>query len=150
YSKVIPGIASTGDVVFGIPLLVRGLEALIFPGVPASDIYLHPIARAAWVGVLATALNLMPIGQLDGGHILYAVAGPLWHRNLTLLFIACLIPCGLLFSWTWLFWAAILAILARRHPRIYDNTVIGSGRMRLSLLSLVIFVLSFSFTPIRI
>ncbi|MBC8166892.1 MAG: site-2 protease family protein, partial [Bryobacteraceae bacterium] len=67
YSKVIPGIASTGDVVFGIPLLVRGLEALIFPGVPASDIYLHPIARAAWVGVLATALNLMPIGQLDGG-----------------------------------------------------------------------------------
>ena len=46
-----------------------GCASLIFPGTPVADIYLHPMARAAWVGVLATALNLLPIGQLDGGHI---------------------------------------------------------------------------------
>ncbi len=43
-----------------------------FPGVPSSDIYLHPVARAAWVGMFATSMNLLPIGQLDGGHILYS------------------------------------------------------------------------------
>ncbi len=72
WSKVIPGIAEQGEMLFGVPLIVRLLETAIFPGVPSSDIYLHPIARAAWVGVLATALNLLPIGQLDGGHILYS------------------------------------------------------------------------------
>jgi hypothetical protein len=60
YSKIIPGIASNGDLVFGAPLLQRLVEATIFPGVPAGDIYLHPVARAAWVGILATALNLLP------------------------------------------------------------------------------------------
>ncbi|HEX6894173.1 MAG TPA: site-2 protease family protein, partial [Bryobacteraceae bacterium] len=61
-SKVIPGIAERGDLIFGVPALVRVLEWLIFPGVPSADIYLHPVARGAWVGILATALNLIPIG----------------------------------------------------------------------------------------
>src|SRR6202790_5462829 len=71
-SKVIPGIAERGDLIFGVPAIQRLLEWLIFPGAAAADISLHPVARAAWVGTLATALNLLPIGQLDGGHILYA------------------------------------------------------------------------------
>jgi membrane-associated protease RseP (regulator of RpoE activity) len=75
FSKVIPGIESEGAFRFGTPLLLRCLELVIFPGVASSDIYLHPVARAAWVGVLATGWNLLPIGQLDGGHILYSVAG---------------------------------------------------------------------------
>ena len=56
--------------VLGTPLLVRLLEWAMFPGVPVENLYLHPVARGAWVVVLATALNLLPIGQLDGGHIL--------------------------------------------------------------------------------
>ncbi len=148
YSKVIPGIAATGDLVFGTPLILRGLEALVFPGVRPEDIYLHPIARAAWVGVLATALNLMPIGQLDGGPLVYAMFSGRWHKRLTYFFIACLIPLGILFSWTWLFWAAVLAIVARRHPTIYDESPIGSGRVRLGILAFAVFVLSFSLTPI--
>lgn len=149
WSKVIPGIAVSGDVVFGTPLLLQGLEALIFPGIPASDIYLHPVARAAWVGTLATALNLMPIGQLDGGHIVYAVRSS-WHKRLTYLFIVCLIPCGLLFSYSWLLWALILFFLVRRHPIIYDSTPLGTGRLQLAALALIVFLISFSLTPIRI
>jgi membrane-associated protease RseP (regulator of RpoE activity) len=69
YSKVIPGIANEGVFHYGTPALLWLLEKAIFPGVPSNDIYLHPVARAAWVGLLATAWNLLPIGQLDGGHI---------------------------------------------------------------------------------
>jgi len=149
YSRIVPGIAEAGEVSFGAPLLLRLLEWLIFPGVPATDIALHPVARAAWVGMLATALNLMPIGQLDGGHIVYAIF-PAWHKRLTLIFIICLVPFGLIFSWTWLFWAAVLFFVARKHPRIYDNESAGPGRAKIGVLALVIFVLCFSPAPIRI
>ena len=81
-SKVIPDIARQGEIQFGAPALQWFLERLIFPGVRPTDIYLHPIARAAWVGMLATALNLLPIGQLDGGHILYALF-PRAHRHVS-------------------------------------------------------------------
>jgi len=147
-SKSIPGIAESGDLVFGTPLILRALEALVFPGIPTADIYLHPVARAAWVGLLATALNLMPIGQLDGGHIVYALTSTRWHKRLTWFFILCLIPLGLLFSWTWLFWAAVLAIVARRHPTIYDEYPVGPRRTALGLLAFAVFVLSFCITPI--
>ena len=66
FSKVIPGIAHQGTLIFGIPGLQRLMEGIVFPGTPAADIYLHPVARAAWVGMLTTGLNLLPIGQLDG------------------------------------------------------------------------------------
>jgi membrane-associated protease RseP (regulator of RpoE activity) len=149
YSKVIPGIVGQGDYAFSTPLVLRAFEWLIFPGVPVSDIYLHPIARAAWFGILATALNLMPIGQLDGGHILYAFTGSA-HRLLTRLFIAALIPLGIFYHYSWLVWAVFLFFVARRHPRIYDETALGRGRGWLGLLALLIFILSFSVIPIRI
>ncbi|HYO81393.1 MAG TPA: site-2 protease family protein [Bryobacteraceae bacterium] len=149
YSRIIPGIAQAGDFSFSTPLLLRGMEALIFPGVPHTDIQLHPVARAAWFGVLATALNLMPIGQLDGGHILYSLVGR-WHKPLTWLFIVALIPLGFFYSWVWLLWAALLAMLARRHPRIYDPTPPGRIRRWLGLLAAIIFVASFSVTPVHI
>jgi membrane-associated protease RseP (regulator of RpoE activity) len=147
YSKVIPGIQSQSDFVFSTPLIQRLFELAIFPGVPQTDIYLHPIARAAWVGLLATALNLMPIGQLDGGHILYSFFGD-YHRLLTNLFIAALIPLAFFFSWSWIFWALLLFFLGRKHPRIYDSTPLGNGRVQLGILALVIFVVSFSPTPV--
>lgn len=74
-SKVIPGIGHQGSLQFGVPMLEWLLQRAIFPGVPSGDIYLHPIARGAWVGMFATALNLLPVGQLDGGHIVYALLG---------------------------------------------------------------------------
>ena len=146
FSKVIPGIAAQGDVVFSAPGILRFLEALIFPGVPVADIYLHPIARAAWVGIFATALNLLPIGQLDGGHILYAFIGER-HRLLSKIFVAALVPMGY-FSISWLFWAVLLFFFGLKHPRIYDSAELGSGRTKLGWLALVMFLICFSLSPI--
>jgi hypothetical protein len=149
YSKIIPGIAINGDFVFGAPLLQRLMEVAILPGVPASDIYLHPVARAAWVGLLATALNLLPIGQLDGGHILYSFVGK-WHKPLSRIFVAAL---AFIFSWfsvSWLVWAVFLLFFGMRHPPIYDPEAIGGGRRRLGILALIIFVLCFTLSPISL
>jgi len=149
WSKVIPGIAERGELIFGVPAIEALLRAVVFPGIPAEDVYLHPVARAAWVGVLATALNLLPIGQLDGGHILYSVAGR-YHRLLSRLFVLALIPMGLLYSNSWLLWALILFFLGLRHPSIYDPNPLSPGRRKLAFLALIIFLLSFSVTPVRL
>ena len=112
----------------------------------SADISLHPVARAAWVGILATALNLLPIGQLDGGHILYALAGER-HKLISKIFIAVLIPLGL-FWWVWWFWAAVLFFLGRRHPAIYDTADVGEARTKLGWVALAVFLLCFTYAPI--
>lgn len=146
FSKVIPGINHQGDIQFGTPGLLWILQKTIFPGVPASDIYLHPMARGAWIGILATALNLLPIGQLDGGHVLYALTGDR-HKLLSKVFIAALIPLG--FRWMpWWLWAVALFFLARRHPVIVDPSGIGTARKWLALLSLIVFLLCFTVAPV--
>lgn len=150
YSKALPGIAIEGDLRFGSPLLERLLAVVIFPGVNQADLYLHPIARAAWVGMLATALNLLPIGQLDGGHILYSFVGGRWHRLLSRLFVAALVPLGLTLSYSWLVWALFLLIFGMRHPLIYDHSHLGRGRTILGLTALAIFIVCFTPTPVKI
>lgn len=148
YSKVIPGIAYRGDLIFGVPPVLQLLERLIFPGVPATDIYLHPVARAAWVGVFATALNLLPIGQLDGGHILYSLVGEK-HRMLSRVFVAALVPIGIFYWYGWLFWAGLLFFFGMRHPAIYDSSALDLERRKLGWLALVVFLLSFTLAPFQ-
>jgi membrane-associated protease RseP (regulator of RpoE activity) len=147
FSKVIPGIGHQGTLSFGTPALLWLLERAIFPGTPVSDIYLHPVARAAWIGLLATALNLLPIGQLDGGHILYSIVGDR-HKLLSRVFTALLVPIGIFFWPGWLVWAVLLLFFGMRHPAIYDPTEIGAGRTKLAVLSLIIFLLCFTLAPI--
>lgn len=148
-SKVIPGIATEGDFRFGVPLLESLLRNLVFPGVPASDLYLHPIARAAWVGMLATALNLLPIGQLDGGHILYSFVGE-WHKFLSRVFVAALIPLAIFFSYSWIVWAVLLFFFGMRHPAIYDDFPLSRGRRILGVCALAMFVLCFTPAPLKL
>lgn len=147
-SKIIPGIAERGDLVFGVPAVERFFEWIIFPHVRAADILLHPVARAAWVGMLATALNLLPIGQLDGGHILYAFLGR-WHKVLSRIFVVALIPLGYFYWPSWWVWAVLLFFLALRHPVIYDITPLDKNRVALGLTALAIFLLTFTLAPLR-
>lgn len=145
-SKVLPGIAHAGSLTFGTPPVLRFFQLLIFPGVPEADIYLHPVARAAWVGLLATALNLLPAGQLDGGHIVYAIFGQR-HKTITRVFLVCLLPLGKLWSGWWV-WAVLLFLFGRKHPAIYDELPLGASRYRLAVLALVMFALCFSVIPV--
>jgi len=147
-SKVVPGIGHSGDLVFGTPLILRLMEWVRFPGVPLDDIYLHPVARAAWVGLLATALNLLPIGQLDGGHILYAFLGER-TKYLSRLFIFILVLMGTFITYSWLVWAVLLFFFGMRHPAIYDPHPLGRLRTRLAVAALAIFILSFTAAPVH-
>ncbi|MGH9648675.1 MAG: site-2 protease family protein [Bryobacteraceae bacterium] len=147
-SKVVPGIGHSGDLIFGTPLIIRLMEWVRFPGVPVTDIYLHPVARAAWVGLLATALNLLPIGQLDGGHILYALLGER-TKYLSRFFIFILVLMGGFFAYSWLAWAALLFFFGMRHPAIVDSNPLGRFRIWLAVAALAIFILSFTAAPVH-
>jgi len=155
-SKVVPGIGRQGELVFGTPLFLHAFEWLLFPGTATSDLYLHPVARAAWVGLLATALNLLPIGQLDGGHILYSFVGER-SKILSRVFVASLAALGAVQLFTsvykvgymWLLWAVVLLFIGMRHPTIVDPSPLGRTRGWLGLAALIIFLLSFTLAPNR-
>jgi hypothetical protein len=161
FSKVIPGIGHQGDVHFGVPLLQWLLERAMFPASAAGDVYLHPVGRAATIGMFATALNLLPIGQLDGGHIVYALAESR-HRAVSNAVLSVLLGLGVIGAlvWVtgfvppaplwpaWLFWAAILFFFGRRHPVVYDSGELGLGRYQLGWIALAIFVFCFTFAPV--
>lgn len=146
FSKILPGINHQGELQLGVPGLQWIAQHLIFPGTNADDIYLHPVARAAWVGMFATALNLLPAGQLDGGHVVYALLGRS-HKWITNIFLVLLLPMGKLWSGWW-FWAVVLFLFARKHPPLHDLSAIGPARIRLGFLALVVFALCFSLVPL--
>lgn len=146
FSKVIPGIAHHGDLQFGVGSLQWLLTHAIFPGVRVGDLYLHPVARAAWVGMFMTAMNLLPVGQLDGGHILYSFF-PRRHKLVSKLLCVAMLPLGVFWN-GWTFWGAVLLLIGRRHPSIYDAADLGPERRRLGWIALAIFLLCFSYAPI--
>ncbi len=146
FSKVIPGIDPQSSIQFGAPGLQWLLEKAIFPGVAGANLYLHPVARAAWVGMFATCMNLLPIGQLDGGHILYAFF-PERHRTVSKVLCVALLPLGKLWP-GWLLWGALLFWLGRRHPVILDPGHLSAGRRKLGWVALAVFLLCFTFRPI--
>ncbi len=142
-------VPATGSFEFGTPAILLILERLLFPHVPAARILLHPMVMAAWAGLLATAINLLPVGQLDGGHIVYATAGPRVHRIVSTVFVGILGVLGFWY-WTWWAWAVVLFFFGRRHPLVYDQTALSASRWKLVAVACVIFLLSFSVIPVRI
>ena len=145
-SKVIPNVLYQSPVHFGVPILQWLMQQAIFPGTHTADICLHPIARAAWIGMFATAMNLLPVGQLDGGHILYSFF-PRRHRIVSKCLCVMLLPLGIFWR-GWLLWGLVLLWLGRRHPVIDDPTELTPGRRQLGFLALAIFILCFTYAPI--
>lgn len=148
-SRVAPGISAQSDVSFGTPLLMRAAEWFLFPGACAGDINLHPVARAAWIGLLATSFNLLPVGQFDGGHLIYARFGEK-HRWVALATIAALFVLWAV-TWFhgWLLVALVMVWLGRKHFAVVDGTPLGAGRRLTLALAALIFILTFIPAPVQ-
>lgn len=122
--------------------LLHGLGAL-----PLNRVYLHPMAIAAWVGMFATSLNLLPGGQLDGGHIVFSIA-PRAHRFVSRTVILILIPMAVYLWAGWLVWAILLEISSFRHPQVAEWPKVSGLRGWLGLFALVILILTLTPAPI--
>ncbi|HUI51080.1 MAG TPA: site-2 protease family protein [Terriglobales bacterium] len=151
HAKVIPALASdnNADLVFGVPLILRLATAVWQPNAHATDLLLHPVGRAAWVGLFATALNLLPVGQLDGGHIVRSV-NPVLHRWISIALPLALVPLGY-FQWQgWWIWALILfGLQFVRMAPIYDPTPLDPNRRFVAVLAFAVFLLCFMPYPIE-
>ncbi len=126
----------------GDPLLITALTAWLSPPVPDGySIMLSGPLMAGWVGCLATAINLFPIGQLDGGHVCYALSAR-FHRVASWGGLAAFLAMGLLLFPGWLFMVALLVIFTPRHPPLLDETPgLSRGRIILAFVALLILIL---------
>lgn len=135
----------------GSPLLLDGLSALLV-NAPADgyDLVLHPVAFAGWIGLFITALNLLPIGQLDGGHITYALFGRR-HKVISIMAVLGLAILGVVGWPGWLVWGILGAMLGLRHPPVIDHDLPLTPRQRMiAWASVVIFVLTFTPVPFAV
>jgi membrane-associated protease RseP (regulator of RpoE activity) len=166
YSKVVAGAQANSLIVFGNPPLVKLLIALLKPGIAPEDLLLHPVARAAWVGLFATALNLLPAGQLDGGHIVYSLASEK-HRRISLAVAGALLllggpallyemgvamPAFLANQWPgWTLWGVLLIFFGFRHPPLLDRwEPLDHRRRAWAAVALLIFLLCFAPVPLTV
>jgi membrane-associated protease RseP (regulator of RpoE activity) len=144
-SKVVPGVEKDAAILFGNPPLAHFLIALFYPHVNPHWVLLNPVGRAAWVGFFATALNLLPAWQLDGGHIVYSLASK-FHQRISIVVGLALIAIGRMSS-LWYAWGVLLLILTLRfrHPPVYDYwEPLGPSRRIWAVVALAIFLLCFT------
>ena len=132
----------------GEPLIFKALEALMGKTPPPGmDINLHPIGFAAWFGFFATALNLLPVGQLDGGHVSYALFGSI-HKRISQAFLFTLIPLGIFYWQGWLLWSTVLLFIGMRHPITLDDSIpLEKRHLWLGWFGLAMFILCFTPMP---
>ncbi len=151
-STVVEKAATEGAILLGDSILMKIFTWIIFPGLgEAQDVMLHPIAFAGWIGLLVTMLNLLPIGQLDGGHIAYAMLGKK-HDFVAKAALFMLIPLSF-FSLNWLVWGLLILFLMRttKHPPIQDiQSPLSEKNKNVGLVCLVIFILCFIPAPFQI
>ena len=146
HTRVNPTPVTDGTLVFHYPLLITLLQKVLLGETFTSyDVIEHPAFVAGWFGLFVTALNLIPIGQLDGGHALYAVAGRHTRKiALPLFLIVALL--GFKFAGWWV-WAVLLLLMGIRHPRLLDEDEPLDDRRRLLALA-VLAMLLVCFTPV--
>jgi membrane-associated protease RseP (regulator of RpoE activity) len=150
-SRVVPGITNASDVQLGLPLIFHVLHRIlplpVHAGGAASlrDIAFPPAAIAAWIGMFATALNLIPGGQLDGGHIVAAVAPALHKRFSRVMVFVLLVLAG--FWAGWLLWSVLLMATGMRHPQVPREPGLSAKRHLLAVFAVVMLLLTFVPAP---
>jgi membrane-associated protease RseP (regulator of RpoE activity) len=122
--------------------LLHGTTAL-----PLQTLLLHPMGFAAWGGMFATSLNLLPGGQLDGGHIVFSIA-PRVHRTISRLTILCLIPMAVYLWAGWLIWAILLEISSFRHPQVAEFPKVSGSRLALAAFALLMLAVTLIPKPV--
>jgi membrane-associated protease RseP (regulator of RpoE activity) len=153
-SKPMPDFSPAPEIQFGHSLvfsLVQWASSWVSTNpvlrLPLDRIYLHPVAVAAWVGMFATSLNLLPGGQLDGGHIVYSLA-PRAHRWVTILASLILLPLAW-YRWAgWSIWAILVFLTGTRHPIVPQEPPLSRRRQIMALVALAILVLTFMKAPL--
>ncbi|MGH9745414.1 MAG: site-2 protease family protein [Candidatus Acidiferrales bacterium] len=149
-AKIVPDAAANSELLLGAPALVHILAGLFHPNVPVRWLLFDPVGTAAWFGLFATALNLLPIWQLDGGHILFSLSNE-GHRRVSIGLSLVLIGLGV-YAWTgWALWGFILLVLTLRfrHPPVLNRwEELDASRRLLALVALAIFALCFTPWPI--
>lgn len=138
------------DVLFGDSLLTSVLTRIVLAADP-DTVFIHPVGLAGWFGLLVTSFNLLPAGQLDGGHVVYAALGrrtPMLSGAL----VALLVWLGIQVWLGWLVWAVIVGLMARlgHPPTLDDHVPIGRARLVAAASSLVMFAVTFVPEPIRL
>lgn len=148
-SKFIPASQIQGEMIrLADPLLFSLIQYLFIRGVPSNyEVVLHPIAYAGWVGLFVTALNLLPIGQLDGGHIAYALFGKK-TRKVSVIVIAITAFIFIFYSVAWFLLLILMILFGLKHPTpLDDQTPLGTRRKLIGGLALLILFLSFTLAP---
>jgi membrane-associated protease RseP (regulator of RpoE activity) len=113
---------------------------------PGYDVQLHPLAFAGWLGFFITALNLLPLGQLDGGHIAYVALGK-WQRVFRIVALAAMLGLGFLWS-GWFFWGVLVLILGLGHPPTLDEvSPLTRTDWVLIVAAILVFILTFIPNP---
>lgn len=144
------GAGTSTELGLGPSLLFMEMARLTLGASPgARGIELHPLAVAGWLGFFVTALNLLPIGQLDGGHLIYSLMQKR-YRLVSWATIVVLLPLG--YFWPgWIFWAILVSLIGLRHPTPLDSwTPLGGKRRWIGAFTLMIFILTFAPVPFLI
>ncbi|MFZ5906176.1 MAG: site-2 protease family protein [Nitrospirota bacterium] len=151
FSDVIPTTEAKGVLHLGDSILFSSLCRVVLGPTPAGyDIFLHPIAFAGWIGLFVTSINLIPVGQLDGGHIVYALIREK-QTTLSVLLIIVMVVLGLAVWEGWIFWSVVLVVLGVRHPPVFSWEVpLDPARRFAAWLSALILVLTFIPVPFQI
>ncbi len=150
-STVVTPSASEGVLTLGDSLLFSVLSMIILGITPDNaDILLHPVAFAGWIGLFVTSLNLIPVGQLDGGHIAFALLGDK-HKNVSIVLIVILVIMGIFFWEGWAFWAGLMLLLGIKHPPVlYGEVPLDRTGRRIGLIALIIFIITFVPSPFKV
>jgi membrane-associated protease RseP (regulator of RpoE activity) len=156
FSKPLSGVLRPDDLQMGFPLIFRWMQRMLawqsgthsVAALPLQRVLLHPCAIAAWVGMFATSLNLLPGGQLDGGHIVFSLA-PWAHKFVSRLTILVLLPMGYYLWSGWFLWAILLQLSSLRHPQVAELPRVSGVRAWLALFALAMLSLTLTPAPFR-